>query len=81
MDAILATIVAGWQARFWQHTIHRGKYKLINLYFNLLNLLDRFDGGIGKNMRTAAHPLGGVGLSNPRHWRGERIHHHGYGVC
>jgi hypothetical protein len=46
-----------------------------------LNLLNRFDGGIGTSMRKAAHPLGGVGSSNPRRWRGERFHHHGGGVC
>jgi hypothetical protein len=32
-------------------------------------------------MRKAAHPSGGVGSSNPRRWRGERLHHHGGGVC
>jgi hypothetical protein len=26
-------------------------------------------------MCKAAHPLGGVGSSNPRRWRGERLHH------
>jgi hypothetical protein len=26
----------------------RGQYKYINFYFNLLNLFNRFDGGIGK---------------------------------
>ena len=31
-------------------------------------------------MCKAAHPLGGVGSSNPRHWRGEQLHHHGDGV-
>ena len=33
------------------------------------------------NMRKAAHPSGGMGSSNPRRWRGERLHHHGDGVC
>jgi hypothetical protein len=44
---------------------------------NLLNLLNCFDGGIGTNMRKAAHPSGGIGIgsSNPRRWRGERLHH------
>jgi hypothetical protein len=46
-----------------------------------LNLLNRFDGGIGMNMRKAAHPSGGMDSSNPRRWRGERLHHHGDGVC
>ena len=60
--------------------IHRGQYKLKNFYFNLLNLLNRFDGGIGTNMRKTTHPSGGMGSSNPRHWRGEWLHHHGDGV-
>ena len=49
----------------------------INFYFNLLNLLNRFDGGNGTNMRKAAHPSGGMGSSKPRHWRGERLQHYG----
>ena len=36
-------------------------------------------------MRKAAHPSGGMGSSNPRRWRGERLQHRGdvvyYGVC
>jgi hypothetical protein len=60
---------------------HRGKHKIIYFYINLLNLLNHFNGGIGTSMRKAAHPLGGVGSSNPRRWRGERLHHHGDGVC
>ena len=32
-------------------------------------------------MRKAAHPSGGMDSSNPRRWRGERLHHHGDGVC
>jgi hypothetical protein len=51
------------------------------LYINLLNLLNRFNGGIGTNMRKATHPSGGMGSSNPRRWRGKRLHHHGDGVC
>jgi hypothetical protein len=46
-----------------------------------LNLLNRFDGGIGTNMRKAARPSSGLDPSNPRRWRGERLHHHGDGVC
>jgi len=46
-----------------------------------LNLLNRFDGGIGTSMRKAADPSGGVGSSNPRRWRGERLHNHGDGDC
>jgi hypothetical protein len=45
---------------------HRGYYKLIIFYFNLLNLSNRFDIGIGTSMRKAAHPPGGMGSSNPR---------------
>jgi hypothetical protein len=61
-------------------------------YFNLLKLLNRFDGGIGKNMRKAAHPSGGIGKnmrkaappsasggidsSKPCHWRAWQLHHH-----
>ena len=32
-------------------------------------------------MRKAAHPLGSMDSSNPRRWRGERLHHHGDVVC
>jgi hypothetical protein len=46
-----------------------------------LNLLNCFDGGIGKIMRKAAHPSSGMDSSNPRRWRGKRLHHHGDGVC
>ncbi len=34
-----------------------------------------------KWMRKTAHHLGGVVSSNPRRWRGERLHHHSGGVC
>ncbi len=47
----------------------------------MLNLLNRIDGGIGTNMRKAAHPSGGMDSSNPHRWRGEQLHHHGDGVC
>ena len=60
---------------------HRGKHKLINFYINLLNLLNRFNGSIGTSMHKDAHPLGGVGSSNSRRWKGKRLHHHGDGVC
>jgi hypothetical protein len=46
-----------------------------------LNLLNCFDNGIGTNMLKAAHPSGGMDSSNSRRWRGERLHHHGDGVC
>ncbi len=33
-------------------------------------------------MRMATHPsAGGKDSSKPRRWRGERLHHHGDGVC
>jgi hypothetical protein len=32
-------------------------------------------------MRKATHPSGGMDSSNTRRWRGERLHHHGDGVC
>jgi hypothetical protein len=59
----------------------RGKHKKINFYINLLNLLNRFDGGIRTSMRKAAHPSGSVGSSNLCRWRGKRLHNHGDGVC
>jgi hypothetical protein len=31
-------------------------------------------------MPNAARPSGGMGLSNPRRWRGKRLCHHGDGV-
>ena len=46
-----------------------------------MNLFKSFDSGLGKNMRRAARPLGGLDSSNPRRWRGWRLHHHGDGVC
>jgi hypothetical protein len=46
-----------------------------------LHLLNCFDGGVGKIMRKAVHPSSGMDSSNPHRWRGERLHHHGGGVC
>jgi hypothetical protein len=46
-----------------------------------MNLTKPFNSGLGKKMRKAAGPLGGVDSLNPRPWRGERLHHHGGGVC
>jgi hypothetical protein len=46
-----------------------------------LNLLNCFDAGVGKMMRKAARLSSGMDSSNPRRWRGERLHHHGDGVC
>jgi hypothetical protein len=45
-----------------------------------LNLLNCFDGGIGKIMRKAARPSSGMDSSNPHRWRGERLHY-GDVVC
>ena len=44
-------------------------------------LLKLFDGGVGKNMLKAAQPSSGMDSSNPRRWRGKRLHHHGDVVC
>jgi hypothetical protein len=48
-----------------------------------MNLFKSFDSDLGKYMPKAAHPSGGMELSNPRRWRGKRLHHHGGGggVC
>ncbi len=46
-----------------------------------MNLTKPFNSGLGKLMRKAARPLGGVDSLNPCCWRGERLHHHGGGVC
>ena len=32
-------------------------------------------------MHKAARPLEGMESLNPRRWRGERLQHHGDGVC
>ncbi len=42
-----------------------------------MNLFKSFNSGLGKYMCKAAHPLGGMESSNPRRWRGKRLHHHG----
>ena len=46
-----------------------------------MNLFKSFDSHLGKYMRKAARPSGGMESSNPRRWRGEWLHHHGGGVC
>ncbi len=46
-----------------------------------MNLFKSFDSDLGQYMRKAARPLGGMESSNPHRWRGERLHHHGGGVC
>ncbi len=60
---------------------HRGQCKYIDFYINLLNLTKPFNSGLKKWMRKAARHSGGVVSLNPRRWRGERLHHHGGGVC
>ncbi len=60
---------------------HRGQYKYIDFYINLLNLTKPFDSGLEKWMCKAARYLDGVDSSNPRCWRGKWLHHHGGGVC
>jgi hypothetical protein len=42
-----------------------------------MNLFQSFNSGLGQYMCKAAHPLGGMESSNPRCWRGKRLHHHG----
>ncbi len=46
-----------------------------------MNFTKPFNSGLGKWMRKAARPLGGVDSLNPRRWKDERLHHHGDGVC
>jgi hypothetical protein len=60
---------------------HRGQYKYIDFYINLLNLTKHFNSGLKKQMRKATRHSGGMVSSNPRRWRDERLHQHGGGVC
>ena len=46
-----------------------------------MNLTKPFNSGLVKWMRKAAHPLGGMDSLKPLRRRGERLHHHGGGVC
>jgi hypothetical protein len=78
MDAVLATIVAGGQARL--ENTQRSINLIIN-YFNLLILPKPFDRGLGTNMSKAARHSDGVDSLNPRCWRGKQLHHHDGGVC
>jgi hypothetical protein len=41
-----------------------------------MNQTKSFNGGHGKGMRKAAKPSSDVDSSNPRRWRGWRLHHH-----
>ncbi len=60
---------------------HRGWYNYIDFYINLLNLNKPFNNGLKKWMHKAAHHSDSVDSSNPRRWRGKRLHHHGSSVC
>jgi hypothetical protein len=78
MDAISATINTSGQARL-ENT---QRLKEINYkYFNLMILPKPFDSSLGTNMSKATHHSDIVDSSNPCRWRGERLHHHGGGVC
>jgi hypothetical protein len=46
-----------------------------------MNLFKSFNSSLGKYMCKAACPLGSMESSNPRRWRGKRLHHHGGDVC
>jgi hypothetical protein len=62
MDASPATIVACGRAQIQLNIeVSRNNF----FYFNLWNLLNRFDGGIRTSMCKAAHPSGGMGSLNP----------------
>ncbi len=37
------------------------EFSVINFYFDLLTLLNHFNGGIRTNIHKATHPLGSVG--------------------
>ncbi len=53
----------------------------IHLYTNLTDQTKSFDSSLGKYMRKATRPLGGMDSLNPHRWRGKWLHHHGGGVC
>ncbi len=73
--------------RFGHHCCRRTSSNSIkhevdkNILIYTTNQTKSFDSGLGKNMRKAARPSSGVVSSNPRCWRGKRLHHHGGGVC
>jgi hypothetical protein len=46
-----------------------------------MNLFKSFNSNLGKYMRKAARPSGGMESSNSHRWRGKQLHHHGGGVC
>ncbi len=78
INAVSATIVAGWRARI---RLNMSWYKYITFYINLLNWTKPFNNHLGKYMRKAVHHLNCVDSSNKRRWRGEQLHHLGGGVC
>jgi hypothetical protein len=41
-----------------------------------MNPVKPHNDNIRKHMRKAARPSGSVDSSNPRRWRGNRLHHH-----
>jgi hypothetical protein len=60
---------------------HRGQHKYIYFYIYVMNLLELFDGSLGKTIRKAAQPSSSMALSDLCCWRVKRLHHHGDGVC
>jgi hypothetical protein len=78
MDAVSATIVAGGRT---QIQLNIRSIQIYYFYIALLNLTKPFKGGLGQYMHKAARPSGSVDSLNPSRWRGERLHHHGDGVC
>ena len=47
-------------------TINSFQHKLMNFHIIFMNLLELFDGGLGKNMCKAAHPSSSMDSSNLR---------------
>ncbi len=43
--------------------------------------MNSFDSGLGKDIRKAARPSGGMDSLNPCRWGGKWFHHHGDDVC
>ncbi len=78
MDAVLATIDSG---RWALIQLNKMLKKYIDFYINWLILPIPFDSSLGTNMHKAARHSDNVVSLNPCCWRGERLHHHGGGVC
>jgi hypothetical protein len=66
-----------------KHKVDTNIYGPIYIYFyvTFLILARPFYSGLGKYMRKAARPSGGMDSSNPRRWRGKQLHHYDCGVC